>query len=149
MRISHFTKSVLTLGAGVLMATSPALSMDLEKYQWENRLLLVFSPSSSDAEFVTFNRQMNETSAGVAERDLVVFRVFEVEDSRVADRPLSAADAEELRRRFRVASGRFRVVLIGKDGGVKMTRNGETELQEIFNRIDAMPMRRREMREKG
>ena len=149
MRISHFTKSVLTLGAGVLMATSPALSMDLEKYQWENRLLLVFSPSSSDAEFVTFNRQMNETSAGVAERDLVVFRVFEVEDSRVGDQPLSLAGAEQLRRRFNVDPGRFTVVLIGKDGGVKMTRNGETELQEIFNRIDAMPMRRREMREKG
>jgi hypothetical protein len=80
---------------------------------------------------------------------LIVFRVFEDGPSRVQEKPLSSEEAEALRRRFSVQSGRFAVILIGKDGGVKMVREHEADLQEIFDRIDAMPMRQREMREKG
>ncbi|GAM58420.1 serine-threonine protein phosphatase [Vibrio ishigakensis] len=39
----------------------------------------------------------------------------------------------------------YGVVLIGKDGGIKHRQN-ELELSTLFNKIDAMPMRRSEMR---
>ncbi len=39
----------------------------------------------------------------------------------------------------------YGVVLIGKDGGIKHRQN-ELELNTLFNKIDAMPMRRSEMR---
>ncbi|GAM66295.1 hypothetical protein JCM19236_3747 [Vibrio sp. JCM 19236] len=35
--------------------------------------------------------------------------------------------------------------MIGKDGGIKHRQN-ELELSTLFNKIDAMPMRRSEMR---
>ena len=38
-----------------------------------------------------------------------------------------------------------RVLLIGKDGGMK-SRESSLDLDAIFRRIDAMPMRKREMR---
>jgi hypothetical protein len=40
------------------------------------------------------------------------------------------------------------VILIGKDGGEKLSREEGTTLGEIFGLIDTMPMRRREMRRK-
>jgi hypothetical protein len=39
-------------------------------------------------------------------------------------------------------------VLVGKDGTVKLQREGMTALKDIFGLIDSMPMRRREIRGK-
>jgi hypothetical protein len=36
-------------------------------------------------------------------------------------------------------------VLVGKDGTVKLKRQGPTALADIFGLIDSMPMRQREM----
>jgi len=40
------------------------------------------------------------------------------------------------------------VILIGKDGELKLRKELPVELSEIFSVIDAMPMRQREMRER-
>ena len=40
----------------------------------------------------------------------------------------------------------FWIVLIGKDGGVKL-RSDDAGLDQIFDLIDSMPMRQAEMRE--
>jgi hypothetical protein len=38
---------------------------------------------------------------------------------------------------------------VGKDGSVKLNRQEQTRLEDIFALIDAMPMRREEMRQKS
>jgi hypothetical protein len=123
--------------------------MDLDIYHWKSRLLVVFAPTPSYAGSGAFDRNLSRRTVEVMDRDLIVFRIFENGPSRVEEKPLSSEEAEALRRRFSVQSGRFAVILIGKDGGVKMVREHEADLQEIFDRIDSMPMRQREMREKG
>jgi len=82
------------------------------------------------------------------DRDLVVIRLLESGSSRVNGRNLSGDETQRLRTRFEALAGRFKAILIGKDGGVKLTRNEAIRLQEVFDRIDAMPMRQREMRER-
>lgn len=47
------------------------------------------------------------------------------------------------------SSGTPAFYLIGKDGGFKMTRRAFPSLRELFGTIDAMPMRRDEMRRPG
>ncbi|NMG19341.1 hypothetical protein DP116_07665 [Brasilonema bromeliae SPC951] len=39
-------------------------------------------------------------------------------------------------------------VLVGKDGGVKRRETTPVQAKAIFDEIDAMPMRRQEMRER-
>ncbi len=58
------------------------------------------------------------------------------------------ADAAGLRDASGIEAGRFAVVLVGKDGGEKARWSGPVSEREVFARVDAMPMRRREMREK-
>jgi hypothetical protein len=41
----------------------------------------------------------------------------------------------------------FEIILIGKDGGVKLRSKTPISLEELFSLIDAMPMRRQEMRD--
>jgi hypothetical protein len=139
----------MAVAAALALTISPAWGTELKTFRWKNRLLLVFSPTESHPGFGAFNNSLIRASAGVKDRDLIVFRLFEKGPSRVDEEPLSSEEAESLRRRFGVKPGRFTVILIGKDGGVKMVREYEAELQAIFDRIDSMPMRQREMREKA
>ena len=131
-----------------MAAIPPASGSDPASYRWKNRLLLVFSPSESEPDYAAFDRSLTRERPEVVDRDLVVFRIFEKGTSRVEQKPLPPEDAERLRRRFGIRSGRLTVILIGKDGGIKMVREDRAALGEIFERIDSMPMRRQEMREK-
>ena len=45
-----------------------------------------------------------------------------------------------------VSSSGFQLLLLGKDGGVKL-RSSTASLEDVFSLIDTMPMRRREMRD--
>jgi hypothetical protein len=134
---------------GMMVTISPALGTDLAGYRWKNRLLLIFSPTRSNPNFATFNQDLMRRSLEVDDRDLIVFRILEEGPSQRGKKPLAPEDAENLRRRFGARPGVFTVILIGKDGGVKMVREDHAELQEIFDLIDSMPMRQREMREQG
>jgi hypothetical protein len=147
MRIALNFNISLILGV-ILMATS-VLSHDLAPYRWNNRILLIFSPDKTDPGYEVFNQSLEKNLSELLNRDLVVFRVFETAPSLINDKPLSPDHAQTLRDRFKVRSGRFRVILIGKDGGVKLVREGHAELQEFLDLIDSMPMRQQEMRKKG
>lgn len=141
--------------AVLLMAAAAALSwtqgvnaMDLDRYRWQHRLLLLFAPQEDSPAYATAAEGIQRRSEDILDRDLVVFHVLEDGASRVEGRRLSDAEARQLRDRFEIAPGRFTAVLIGKDGGVKLVRRDSVDLQAVFDRIDAMPMRQREMREK-
>ena len=125
------------------------MDFDLDAYQWKNRIILIFAPSSdSDA----CKRQMREFEGqedGMLDRDLIIFQVFKRGGSHSGNASISEQQANQLRHHFRVKEGKFIIILIGKDGGVKLRRQGPVEVSEIFNIIDAMPMRQEEMRRKG
>ena len=147
--MSYWMKSLLLTAVGLMIASPLAASADLKGYRWQNRLLLVFAPKEIITDFEEFNRQLKAENPEVLDRDLVVFRIFETASSRVDNQPLSPENAEALRQRFEIKAGQFTVILIGKDGSVKLIRERQADLKEIFDLIDSMPMRQREMREKG
>lgn len=121
---------------------------DLGAYKWEYRLLLIFAPGPSDQRLATIEKNLIDKSADVQERDLLIFRIFETGPSYVDRRKLSQEDAENLRRRFHAPLSEISLVLIGKDGGLKLAGDEKTSLESIFELIDTMPMRRQEMRQK-
>ncbi len=123
--------------------------IDLSKYQWENRLLMVFAPSAQHAGYQNLTRELEGQTDEIIDRDLLVFHVFEIGKSRISETVISKRAAESLQRRFSIAPGQITVVLIGKDGGEKLRRETTVDLNEIFSLIDSMPMRQREMRERG
>jgi hypothetical protein len=147
--MKHRLTLFIAMAMGILLPILPAWGTDLTVYRWKNRLLLVFSPSASNPGFAGLDRNLAKRPLDIKDRDLVVFRIFEKGASRLDDQPLSTEDALKLRNRFKVKPGQFTVLLIGKDGGVKLTRKNRADLQEVFDLIDSMPMRQQEMRKKG
>ena len=134
----------LAVGAAESVA---APVIDLKQYQWQNRLLLLFAPSAEDPAYRALGQELQEQAQGVRDRHLLVFHVLEHEKSFVAGQEISPAAAQALRQRFAVRPGTFTVVLVGKDGGVKLQRMAQMALADIFALIDSMPMRQQERRQ--
>jgi hypothetical protein len=122
--------------------------IDLMEYQWKNRLILLFASSSGEPEYLKLKEDLCRREEEVVDRDLLVFHILETGATKLGNSHLSESAGDSLREKFSITSGTITVLLIGKDGGVKLRREAGVELEEIFSLIDTMPMRQREMREK-
>ena len=86
----------------------------------DQRILLIAAPSLNDDAYRTQAVLLLPALAGLNERDFVV--------------------------QIQFGTKSFSVVLIGKDGGEKLRRATPLSPEELFAIVDAMPMRRAEMR---
>jgi hypothetical protein len=57
-------------------------SVDLNAYQWKNRLLLLFASSEEDQAYLTLKKEIDRQAMEVKDRDLLVFYVLERGESR-------------------------------------------------------------------
>ena len=141
-----FTILMVSVSAVVLGQTEQTKALDLSQFQWEKRLLFLFAPNRSHPFFDALQKPLADQQAEVIDRDLLIFAILESGPSKMDDKILDIHAATLLRNKFKVPRGGFNVILIGKDGGIKLSRRDQIQLEEIFALIDSMPMRQREMR---
>lgn len=115
---------------------------------WEKRVLLVFAPHRQDAGFRQQDAMLETISDGLIERDVTVIRAF-ADNSLSVDGRSYEQWAASFYQHFAVNPGEFRVILVGKDGGVKLDQNSVLGDADLFALIDSMPMRRDEMLQDG
>lgn len=99
-------------------------------------MVLIFTPSDTDTKYVRQRNLLQDQRAGFEERDLLSYVFFD-----------ESPDGDAPREQFGVENETFTVVLVGKDGGEKFRWQEPVEPGDLFDRIDVMPMRRRELRE--
>ena len=121
-------------------------SFNLSSQKWKNRVLLVFAPASDNNAYQQQMQIFSGEKAAFLDRDLVVVQVLATGESYANGQKIDENSAVELRDRFDVSENDFRVIVVGKDGGAKRQDRVPVEAKAIFNEIDAMPMRRQEMR---
>jgi hypothetical protein len=68
----------------------------------------------------------------VKDRDLVVFEIPEPIRSTMNSDSLDAQTVHWLREEFGVSHGGFTVILVGKDGGIKLRRQSQTRPPDIL-----------------
>lgn len=148
MRSAPWICGLLGLCLGGMPMLGAASSDPLAVYGWDRRLLLVFASSADDPRASAMRDQLERRRCAVAERDLTVAHLHRHGASRLGAEILSSQASTDLWRRLGPAPGEgFRVVLIGKDGGVKRQHHEVPDLQALFAHIDDMPMRRAELAE--
>lgn len=133
----------------VAMAAVAARADGLDSVRGDYRPLLLFAPAPDDAELSRQTTMLADAADGLAERRVAVYVVERDRVFTTFGAPAPEADAEALRRRLRVPDDRFRVVLVGLDGGVALTRDAPIPPRKLFAAIDAPALRRRELREPG
>ena len=123
----------IVLAAGAAAAASPV--DPLARHRWASRVLVLSAPAADDRRLAAQREAMTSVRSGLRERDLVVVEAVG-----------HAVEAAAVRRRLGLPADAFRAVLVGKDGDAKLTSSEPIPPQRLFSTIDAMPMRRDEMR---
>jgi hypothetical protein len=103
-------------------------------YLWVKRPVIIFANTDLDVNFQTQMKSLRQGAEELAARDVVVL---------VDTNP---ANKTALRKKFRPRG--FAVLLMGKDGQIKLRKPFPWDARELSRSIDKMPMRQQEMRSK-
>ena len=122
----------LIFGLAALFASAAtAEDNPLAAYKWEARPVIIFADSEKDPRFQKQVASLAARSDDMTERDVVILMDTDPDARSV------------LRKMFRPRD--FQILLIGKDGEIKLRRPHPITAEDLNRQIDRMPMRRREM----
>ena len=134
---------VLTMLASNFVHAADAARL-MPALTWEKRVLLVFAPGADHSEHRLQRDSLDAVEGDLRERDMTVIEAF-ADDRLLIDGQVQAPGGGTFYHRFGIGRGEFRVVLVGKDGTVKLERGHAVDSGDLFALIDSMPMRRYEM----
>ena len=151
--IRHIATGLVALVVSGVSAMAQDTVDPLRPLGVQARPLIVFAPTAEDARLAEQRSMIEKSYTKFAERDQVLISVggdaaTVLGPPRLAallPETMDAAATAALRERFNVAEGDFAVVLIGKDGAEKMRETAPLDTGKLFETIDAMPMRQREI----
>ena len=106
----------------------------LTQYLWKHRVVLSFSAAESTPERISLLRQIEQYQCEFDDRQMVHIDLI-----------AGSNDHQLLSRQFSLPNKNFNLVLLGKDGDVKLLTS-QPSLENLLTLIDTMPMRQRELR---
>jgi hypothetical protein len=106
----------------------------LTQYLWKHRVVLSFSATESTPERISLLKQIEQYQCEFDDRQMVHIDLI-----------AGSSDHLLLSRQFSLPDMDFNLVLLGKDGGVKLLTS-QPSLEKLLTLIDTMPMRQRELR---
>jgi len=106
----------------------------LTEYLWKRRVVLSFSAAESTPERIFLLKQIKQYQCEFDDRQMVHIDLI-----------AGSSDHQLLSRQFSVPNKNFNLVLLGKDGAVKLITS-QPLLENLLTLIDTMPMRQRELR---
>jgi hypothetical protein len=110
-------------------------------------MLLIFADSKGSNKYQSQLQEFAGKDEGFQDRDLITLHLFCDGNSFLEDQDTSARNTQKLQKKFNIQSGSFAIILLGKDGTEKLREEEVLSTDKLFNVIDAMPMRQREMRQ--
>ena len=121
---------ILLLSLMAIMIPIKIQGIELIQYLWKNRIILTFDEDEDYPDLIKLKVEMKENECEVLNRDLLHFHFSN--DGKIGNH-ITTNDQS------------FRILLIGKDGGIKYESNQYVSLIQLFKLIDSMPMRQDEM----
>ena len=121
---------ILLLSFMAIMIPKELHGIELSRYLWKNRIILIFADDQDHPDLIRLKAEMKENECEILNRDLLHFHFSN--DGKTGNHTTTNDQS-------------FRILLIGKDGGIKYESNGSVPLIHLFELIDSMPMRQDEM----
>jgi len=123
---------ILTVVLGISSQSAWASdAVTLDQYLWNARPLVIFAPSEDDPRLTQQLKWLEDEKAEIEEREVVV----------IVD--VAGEQSTPLRDKYHPRD--FQIILVGKDGQVKLRKPFPWNVRELSRQIDKMPMRRQEM----
>ena len=121
---------ILLLSLMAIMIPIELQGIELSRYLWKNRIILTFADDQDHPDLIKLKAEMKENNCEILNRDLLHLHLSN--DGKTGNH-ITTNDQS------------FRILLIGKDGGIKYESNQYVSLIQLFKLIDSMPMRQDEM----
>ncbi|GAA4308911.1 DUF4174 domain-containing protein [Pontixanthobacter gangjinensis] len=138
-------KKLLTLGI-FLILPNLMTAQELDKYQWENRLVVVFTPAEENDMLSSQLRIFKNKLEALKERKLLMIEAIPGKH-KILLPDASEWQESKIYQRLKKTDDNFELILIGLDGGVKLRQTEVLEPEKLFSLIDSMPMRKAEMKD--
>lgn len=123
-------------------------AQDLKKHRWRQRVIIILTENRDNA---LFNEQVSELEKhlnGLEARKLIVYQLSPKSYKINFSEANQWIENTSLYENFSKTELPFQVLLIGLDGSIKLRQAKLLSAASLFETIDAMPMRRTEMRRK-
>lgn len=124
----------MTMLMGMTMMTGESKAAPLDGLRWKNRVLVVVG-SPTDPAVAEQRRIYRAAGEGMTERSIVLTEALDGSERSRQIRSWLDADGK-----------RFQAFLVGKDGHTAISSDKPLSADYLFGKVDAMPMRRDEMR---
>ena len=121
---------ILLLSFMTIMIPKELQGIELSRYLWKNRIILTFADDEDHPDLIKLKVEMKENNCEILNRDLLHFHFSN--EGKTGNHTTTNDQS-------------FRILLIGKDGGIKYESNRSVSLIQLFELIDSMPMRQDEM----
>ncbi len=122
---------ILSLAENNVIFVEVTKDTDLSSYQWTHRPIVVFANSPEDVNYTSQIKMLESGLNQLLVRDVVVLT------------DTNPSEVSPLRELLRPRG--FALLLIGKDGQVKLRKPFPWSVRELSRAIDKMPMRRQEL----
>ena len=120
---------ILLLSFMTIMIPKELQGIELNQYLWKNRIILTFAEDEDHPDLIKLKVEMKENSCEILNRDLLHFHF---NNDGKSGNLTTKSDRS------------FRILFIGKDGGIKYESKRSVPLIQLFELIDSMPMRQDE-----
>jgi hypothetical protein len=142
-----FCFALLSFGFTLLSVSGTGAPKNmLDQFKWKNRIILLTASTALDQQLAQQLELLSGKNDGLDDRDLIIIQLLSDSSSYIEGEVLSQKHAAEIRSRFETSKLGFEILLIGKDGTVKLRSEKPVSSDQLFALIDSMPMRQREMR---
>ena len=115
----------------------------LSDLKWKKRIIII----TGDENF-NFNKRIKKYQKEIEEREISII-FFNKNIAYLDNKIISKKFSNSVEKKIKNINPYHRLILIGKDGGVKNSYLFETELEKIFYDVDKMPMRRYEVKKRN
>lgn len=130
------------------MSCTQAQIKSLDDFQWENRLLIIYTEGKNSSPLEEQLAEISRNKNGYKDRDLKVILLKDKEIEIWDSEQSIQLEFMQIIKELNINQNKsYQNLLIGKDGGVKLRSNSPISNEKLFDTIDAMPMRQREMRD--
>lgn len=124
-------------------------AQNLSDYTWENRLIVLVDTGLETSAMRSQLKILEAKTDELNERDLLLFQLTPKTLVSVSPNGKKIMlPTTETYRSLSIPIDFKGIILIGKDGGVKLKKSFEVPAADIFAVIDGMPMRKSEIRNK-
>jgi len=125
-------------GIASLFAVHANAADVLSSMRWKKRVLVVSALKPDNPSLIRQRQIFTDAHQAMDERDVVLVEAIG-----------STNTAQEIRKKLSIAPGEFWALLVGKDGHIALSSQTELSASYLSRVIDAMPMRKDEMRKRN